>query len=548
MLRFGWDFTRENNAASHPLNEITAGLMAANLIEYIPSDDDGSTDEFIRAQILSAREHHLLYTASITVPFHTYEVYLPFTAPQVVGHGTNSLSHYEVAKQSPAKWERTIISFQCITQQQLSLFTPDNRVLFCRTGNLGEANYDAYCMDGLKQAIALMLPLNAGDILILRTGLGQQHVRPATGSAPGKRNTRGGARVQSVGGLLTVFFEAHLLNPFIDVVSAAITAPRGPSTQPQWTSLLQDPSRRHVITEEILRYNNPALISYGFLRFDLYLTTELTKIPVEPLPQACNVVEGQYFSVIHLHDEPMHQVVQQLTVTATPPPEWRICIGMAHWPRPNFGDVPLYDFLPNRRGACLLVITQQEARLPTIRIGISTYSLDAYNMHPIVAKDRQTTTLGNLMFTAELPNAGHYNKLSSELCDLLRVPICPIRPIRDGGSSFSPRMQTSIPREQSYKDVTVGNSSSSGDANSSLTTTSSSDQFLATLTQTLSLFKQQTDELREESRQRGERDRIRDEQHQQQQQQQNAFNLHILTLLQQREGGPNLPQLPSDGI
>jgi len=169
-------------------------------------------------------------------------------------------------------------------------------------------------------------------------------------------------------------------------------------------------------------------------------------------------------------------------------------------------------------------------------------------MHPIVAKDRQTTTLGNLMFTAELPNAGHYNKLSSELCDLLRVPICPIRPIRDGGSSFPPRMQTSVPREQSYKDVTVGSSSSSGDANSSLTTTSSSDQFLATLTQTLSLFKQQTDELREESRQRAERDRIRDEQHQQQQQQQNAFNLHILTLLQQREGGPNLPQLPSDGI
>jgi len=236
----------------------------------------------------------------------------------------------------------------------------------------------------------------------------------------------------------------------------------------------------------------------------------------------------------------MHQVVHQLTVAATPPPEWRICIGMSPWPRPNLGDVPLYDFLPNRQGACLLVITQQEARLPTIRIGTSTYSLDAYNMHPIVAKDRQTTTLGNLMFTAELPNAGYYNKLSSELCDLLRVPICPTRPIREGSTSLT-RMQTSVPRGQSYKDVTVGSSSNSGDSNSSLTTTSSSDQFLATLTQTLSLFKQQTEELREENRLRGEQDRVRYEQ-------QHAFNQHVLTLIQQREGGPNLPQLPSSEI
>ena len=542
MIRFGWDFTQDNNDSTHPLDEITAGLTAANLIDYIPRDTDGSRDEYIRTQILLAREHHHLYQASSEVPFHTYEVYLAFTSLQAVGHGTDSLSHYEVAKQAPAKWERTIISFQCITQHQYGLFTPESRVLFSRSGNLGETNYDAYCMDGLKQAIMLMLPQDAGDVLILRTGLGQQHIRPSTGSIPGKRSSRGGARVQSVGGILTIFFAPHLLNTFIDAVSAAITGPKGSANQPVWTSLLQDQSRRHIITEELLRHNNPALVCHGLLRFDLYLTTELTKIPVEPLHQACNVVQGQFFSVIHLNDVPMTQVIHQFTVADASPPEWKVCIGMAQWPRPNVGDVPLYDFLPNRRGACLLIITKREARLPTIRIGDRTFSLDAYNMHPIVVRDRQTTTLGNLMFTAELPNAGHYNRLSAELCDLLRVPINNItRPIRDGNPSLLPNLRSFTQRGPSYKEA-VGSisSSSSGDSNSSLTTSSSSDHLLVTLTQTMSLFQQQSEELREEVRQRSERERVRDDQ-------QRAFNLQILAYLQQREGGPHIPP-PSGGV
>ena len=532
MLRFGWDFSCDNPNAAHPLNEITAGLMAAQLIEHVPRDVDGSRDEYIRTHILQAREQHHLLQASGTIPFHTYEVFIPFVAPQAVGLGTECLSHYEIAKQAAARWERTYISFQCISSSQRELYRPENRVLFCRTGNLGESNYDSYCMDGLKQAIMLLLPQDSGDILILRTGIGQQHVRPSTGSAPGKRSSRGGARVQSVGGLLTIFFDAQMLNPFLDLVGEAISGPRGFATQPQWTSLLQDPSRRHIITCDILRYNNPALIAYGLLRFDLYLTTELTKISVEPLPQACNVVDRQFFSIIHLQDVPMTQVINQLTAEGTAPPEWKVCMGMAQWQRPNLSDVPLYDFLPNRRGPCLLIITQQEARLPTIRIGNRTYPLDAYNMHPIVSLDRHTSTLGNLMYTAELPNAGHYNKLSAELCDLLRVPISSsTRPIRDNGAPLALRLGKPTERPTSYRDaVQPTSSSASADAESSLTTTSSSDHLLATLTQTLSLFQQRHDDFRDEQRIRDDQQRVRDER-------QHAFNMQVLSFMQTRNGG-----------
>jgi hypothetical protein len=525
MIRFGWDFT--TNSSLPTLDEITAALTAANIIKYVQMDTEGSRDEYIRSQILTAREQHPLQRASSTTPFHTYEAYLAFTAPIAVGHGTDILSHYEVAKQSPLKWERTLIAFQCITKRQFDIFTPENRVLFSRTGNLGEANYDAYCMEGLKQAITLLLPSQAGDILILRTGLGQHHSRPSPSPQPGKRSNRGGTRVQSVGGMLTVFCEFQLLNAFIDSLITAITGPRGTGSQPQWTSFLQDPLRRHVITEEILRYNNPALISFGLLRFDLYLTTELLKIPVEPIPSACNVVDGQFFSVISLLEVPMTQVIHQLTVLETPPPDWRVCIGMARWPQPNHGDIPLFDFLPNRRGPCLLIITQREARLPTIRVGDRTYPLDAYNMHPIVALDRQTTTLGNLMFTAEIPNVGHYNTLTTGLCDLLRVPIShSIHHAKVVQAPIPTRRQEAEIQLQSYRDKVVVTSPSTS-SDSSLTTTSGNDQMLATLTQTMSLFLQRT----------AERDRLRDEQQQ-------AFNLQVLTLLQQREGGPMLPKPP----
>ena len=503
MIRFGWDFTRDCTTVESPLEEITAGITTAGYMDYIPRDEDGSRDEYIRSQILLAREQHHLLQDATHIPFHTYEVYIPFTAPQDVGHGTTILHMYEIAKQSNARWERTAICFQCVTATQLQVFKPENRVLFSRVGNLGESHWDGYCSDALKQVIALQLPPDASDILVLRTGVGQTHSRPPPGDSYNKRNqNRNGNRVQSVGGLLTVYFDSALLDPFMERIMEAITGPRGVATQPQWTSFLQDASKRRIITGEILRHHNPALIKHSLLHFDLYLETEFHRLPVAPLLEACNVVEGQFFSLIHLQDVPMTQVINQLTITARPPPEWKLCVSMPQWRRPNTGDVPLHDFLPNRRGPCLLIVTSQEARLSTIRIGERTYPLDAHNMHPILVFDRQSSTLGNLMYTAELPNAGHFNRLSASLCDRLRVPICSsTRPISSGGTPLNTGLRTNTTRPQtSYLEVTQGSITSSQGVESSLTSSSSSDPAISTLAHTLSLLYQRGEEEREENR------------------------------------------------
>ena len=198
----------------------------------------------------------------------------------------------------------------------------------------------------------------------------------------------------------------------------------------------------------------------------------------------------------------MTQVINQLTVTARPPPEWKLCVSMPTWRRPNTKDVPLHDFLPNRRGPCLLIVTSQEARLSTIRIGDRTYPLDAYNMHPILALDRQSTTLGNLMYTAELPNAGNFNRLSASLCDRLRVPICSSpRPISSGGTPLHTGLRTNTVRPQtSYLEVTQGSVVASSGTESSLTSSSASDPAISTLAHTLSLLYQRGEEEREENR------------------------------------------------
>ena len=479
-LRHDLDYTDEGSSKYNPLDVITAGLAKAGLLNSLKDDDEGSKSGYVREQVLAAKEASPLLRENRNT-FYSFEVLLEFEQPLAVGLGTESLSMYEVAMQSPTLWERTPISFQCITASQRHLYSPENKVAFSRGNCLFEANWDDMAIGYLQTAIRQLLP-DFQQVLIVRAGLGQTHQRPlpVTTRRQTHRNVTT-STVKSTTGVFLIYFDPTHLDSFVQNLSTAITAPRAGRGQPMWISGLKNERRLHNITADIMRTSNPALLETHFLRFDLYLSNQMCDIDTIPLAMSCNVVDNVYFAMIRLPD---HYQISEAIAQMMMCNDWKMIIGMPKWSPPNVADTYLFEGVANRQSPCLLIVTSRLPLTSTYQVGLVHLPMDTSKIHFVLKKDRIHTTYGQLMFTHENAPAGSFKALG-EIANKweLKQSYPPQEPKRE--LSFTP-----VHSGQSYSSAVSNTSRSSTDLgapddDSSMTpNTRSSSQSSGSLTNT----------------------------------------------------------------